>query len=192
MIRTYNKTDATFVIDSHYELYSREYGYDLSFKQFIEKNVQGLIKRARSDENIWIIDIEGERKGSIGIGSVDTETAQLGMFLIDPSLRGQGYGHLLMETGIRFCQEHQKKRIILYTNEELKAARHLYSAHGFSLKEKWTSIKSEKELVEEIWEKQLIKGGSQFEQGTSVVASKKNSELLYRDRICRDLYEYKS
>ncbi|TSB46619.1 GNAT family N-acetyltransferase [Alkalicoccobacillus porphyridii] len=156
MIRTYNQKDAEFVIQSHYELYSQEYGYDLSFKKFIEGNVHGLINRSRADENIWIVDIVGEPKGSIGLGSVDDETAQLGLFLVDPSLRGQGYGHQLIETCIKFCQDHAKKRIILYTNEELTAARHLYRMHGFSLKETWTSTKSNKALKEELWEKLLF------------------------------------
>jgi hypothetical protein len=38
MIRSFQLEDADYIIYSHYEIYNREYQYDISFKEFIEVN----------------------------------------------------------------------------------------------------------------------------------------------------------
>lgn len=155
MIRPYQKEDADYIVQSHYTLYNQEFGYDLSFKDFVQEKVNGFIERACPEELIWIIDHKGTQRGSISINKLDDETAQLGLFLIDPLVRGCGYGHKLLEESIHFCRQTQRKRIILYTSSELTAARKLYEIHGFIKKEEWSSVRSNKELTEELWEKKL-------------------------------------
>ena len=68
MIRTFNLEDTNYIINSHYELYNKKYNYDLSFRDFISKNMEGFIERADNiKERIWILEVEKERRGSISI-----------------------------------------------------------------------------------------------------------------------------
>lgn len=144
--------DADYIINSHYKIYNREYQYDLSFRDFIAESVNGFIKRSDSKENIWILEIEGEPKGSISIKKVNDKVAQLGLFLVEPDLRGSGYGKQLLQTAIAFCKEKGYQAVILWTNSELKTARRIYEKNGFQLKETRIRNLSNKELIEEKWE----------------------------------------
>lgn len=135
LIRTFKLEDADYIINAHYEIYNREYQYDLSFRDFIAESVSGLIKRSDSKENIWILDIEGKPGGSISIKIVNDKIAQLGLFLVEPDLRGYGYGKEHLQTAIAFCKQNGYQTVILWTNSELKSARRIYEKYGFQLKE---------------------------------------------------------
>ncbi|MFS1514288.1 GNAT family N-acetyltransferase [Chengkuizengella sp. SCS-71B] len=152
MIRTFKQDDINYIINSHYKLYNREFNYDLSFRDFIENSVNGFIKRSNIKENIWILEIQGNKSGSISIKKVNEETAQLGLFLVDPNARGAGYGQQLVQTAIDFCKEFGFKKIVLWTNSELTSARRIYERNGFQLKEIRIQTLSKKELIEERWE----------------------------------------
>lgn len=152
MIRTYRLEDKDYIVNSHYDLYKKEFGYDLSFRDFIEESVRGFIERANSDENIFILEIGKKQCGSVSIKRVNDTTAQLGLFLVEPNVRGTGYGQKLFETAINFSKENGFKSIILWTNSELKSARRIYERFGFELKKTQTQVLSNKELIEEKWE----------------------------------------
>ncbi|MFP7286876.1 GNAT family N-acetyltransferase [Shouchella clausii] len=155
MIRTFRPADKDYIIQSHYELYNREFQYDLSFRDFIADSVTGFMDRSNPRENIWILEINGKQKGSISIKETSDDTAQLGLFLLDPSTRGCGYGQELLETAIAFCKETSFENIILWTNSDHKAARKLYQRNGFELTETRVRLLSNKELTEEQWARPL-------------------------------------
>lgn len=155
MIRTFRPEDKGYIIQSHYELYNREFQYDLSFRDFIADSVTGFMDRSNPRENIWILEINGKQKGSISIKEASDDTAQLGLFLLDPSTRGCGYGQNLLETAIAFCKETSFENIILWTNSDHKAARKLYQRNGFERTETRVRLLSNKELTEEQWARPL-------------------------------------
>lgn len=64
-------------------------------------------------------------------------------------------GGQLVQKAIDFCREKNYKTIILWTNSELKAARHLYEKFGFRIMETRKETLSNQELVEERWELSL-------------------------------------
>lgn len=156
MIRKYRLEDKDYIVNSHYDLYKSEFGYDFSFRKFIEKNVSGFIERADSYENIFILEIDGKQSGSISIKKVNDTIAQLGLFLVEPIVRGTGYGQKLVETAINFSREKGFENLILWTNSELKSARRIYERFGFKLKKTQMRILSNKELIEEKWELMLV------------------------------------
>ncbi|NDI33203.1 GNAT family N-acetyltransferase [Chengkuizengella sediminis] len=147
MIRTFRLEDVDYIINSHFRIYNREFNYDLSFRDFIGDSVKGFIKRANNKENIWILEIQGKQNGSIGIKEINDDTAQLGLFLVEPNVRGTGYGQQLVQTAIGFCKELSFKNIILWTNSELTSARRIYEGNGFELKETRIQTLSNKELT---------------------------------------------
>ncbi|MFD1739423.1 GNAT family N-acetyltransferase [Bacillus salitolerans] len=156
MIRSYRLEDKDYIVNSHYDLYNKEFGYDLSFRDFVEQSVRGFIERANSDENIFILEIDERQSGSVSIKRVNDTTAQLGLFLVEPNVRGTGYGQRLVEKAINFSKENGFKSIVLWTNCELKSARRIYERFGFELKETQTQMLSNKELIEEKWELTLV------------------------------------
>ncbi|WP_267879685.1 GNAT family N-acetyltransferase [Caldalkalibacillus mannanilyticus] len=152
-MRSITVEDKEYIIESHATIYHREYQYDHTFREFIEAKVYDFMENSdKKKENIWILEVEGEPKGSISLTRVDNETAQLGLFLVDPSLRGSGAGFKLIQKLIDFSKEQEYRTIILWTNRELEAARHLYQKCGFKLTETKRTHKSNKELLEEKWE----------------------------------------
>jgi GNAT superfamily N-acetyltransferase len=155
MIRAFSIEDADYIVNSHYELYNQEFKYDLSFRDFVAKIVDGFLTRSDSREMIWILEIEGENNGSISIKKANEDTAQLGLFLVDPSLRGSGYGQRLIQTALKFCRDLGYQTVILWTNNELISARRLYKKNGFEIKETRNQTLSNKELIEERWELSL-------------------------------------
>lgn len=156
MIRPFKLEDKDYIIDSHYHIYQKEYDYDLTFKDFIESSVNEYIKRLdNSKEKIWILEISGKSKGSIAITKYQEDIAQLRLFLIEPDIRGTGLGSSLLEAAIRFCKNANYANVILWTNQDLKAARKLYKRYGFILKEEKHSFLSNQHLIEERWELKL-------------------------------------
>lgn len=111
--------------------------------------------RSNKKENIFILEIEGQPSGSISIKQVAEHTAQLGLFLIEPHFRGSGYGKDLIIKALSFCVDNGFNKVILWTNEELEAARFIYQKIGFKLKITQRSILSTKVLLEEQWELEI-------------------------------------
>ncbi|MFC0471338.1 GNAT family N-acetyltransferase [Halalkalibacter kiskunsagensis] len=126
------------------------------FEILLKESVRGFIERADSKENIFILDIGEKQSGSVSIKKVNDTTAQLGLFLVEPNVRGTGYGQKLVETAITFSKDCGFKTIILWTNSELKSARRIYERIGFELKKTQTQMLSNKELIEEKWELLLV------------------------------------
>lgn len=153
MIRSFRSEDAEYIINSHYRIYAKEYNYDVSFRDFIAKNMDDFVQRSDSSkEHIWILEMDDEPKGSIGIFKVNESVAQLRFFLIDPKLRGTGFGRQLVQKAIDFCKIKHYKTILLWTNSDLKAARHLYGKCGFQLMETRKEFLSNQVIIEERWE----------------------------------------
>lgn len=152
MIRSFKHEDKDYIINSHYDLYNKEYNYDLSFRDFIIEKVEGIINRSSTKENIWILEIEGEKRGSISIQNVNDKVAQLGLFLVEPVKRGSGYGIQLVEKATAFCKVKGYQTVILWTNSDHISARRIYEKKGFQLKQKRRQTLSNKVLTEEKWE----------------------------------------
>ena len=156
MIRSFKLDDIEYVIHSHYEIYRKEYNFDLSFKEYIVDTVGNFLKKFDSSkENLWILEINQQPKGSIGIVKVDETSAQLRWFLIEPDVRGRGFGSELVQTAIDFCREKRYKTIFLWTNSELTTARRIYEKYGFKITETKRKKLSNQDLIEERWELSL-------------------------------------
>jgi GNAT superfamily N-acetyltransferase len=127
--------DLGWVLQAHGELYAAEYGWGLDY--------EGLVARIVADyaENLdprleaaWIAEHEGERVGSVFcVRGPDEGTAKLRLLLLHPSTRGQGLGGRLVDTCLAFAREAGYKRMVLWTNDPLVAARHIYLNRGFKL-----------------------------------------------------------
>jgi GNAT superfamily N-acetyltransferase len=126
--------DLGWVVMAHGELYAAEFGFSTEFEALVARIVADYA--AGPDplrEAAWIAELDGQRAGCVFLVAKDTETAQLRILLVDPAARGRQLGRRLVAECIEFARMAGYQRMILWTNEPLAAARHIYLAAGFSL-----------------------------------------------------------
>ena len=77
------------------------------------------------------------------------------MFLVEPEARGLGVGRRLIQECFDFARAAGYKRLALWTNDVLHAARHLYEAAGLQLVATMPNNEYGKGLILERWESEL-------------------------------------
>jgi GNAT superfamily N-acetyltransferase len=127
--------DLGWVVQSHAEIYGAEYGWGPSYEVLIAQIVSAYASEHDDErEAAWIAEVDGERAGSIFcVRGPDETTAQLRLLLVTPAARGRGLGAELVDTCLAFARAAGYKRMVLWTNDPLVAARHIYLSRGFRL-----------------------------------------------------------
>jgi GNAT superfamily N-acetyltransferase len=126
--------DLGWVVRSHGELYSREFGWDASMEALTAEIVSGYAaSRDPAREAAWIAELAGRRVGCVFCVAADAATAQLRLLLVDPVARGRGLGARLVDECLDFARGVGYRRITLWTNHPLRAARRVYISKGFRL-----------------------------------------------------------
>ena len=151
--------DLGFLTQRNGLVYNREFGWDGGF----EALVAGIYKEfhdlpAAPAKNLWIAERDGKILGSVFVIPYErsAETAQLRMLYVEPAARGLGIGRLLVDQVIAFAREHGYRRIRLWTQENLVAARRIYAATGFRpVGDSEPHHSFGKDLVSEFWELDL-------------------------------------
>jgi GNAT superfamily N-acetyltransferase len=106
-------------------------------------------------ERCWIAEMGGEVVGSVFLVKQGSSTAKLRLLIIDPGARGKGLGKRLTRACIRFARRAGYRRLRLWTQSHLAAARAIYES------EKFRRISSQKHssfgrrLTAEVWELRL-------------------------------------
>jgi DNA-binding MarR family transcriptional regulator/N-acetylglutamate synthase-like GNAT family acetyltransferase len=157
VLRSHRPGDMGWVVQRHGELYWQEYRYDEHFEALVAEIVAEFIENLDpARERCWIAERDGENVGCIFLVKKSAAEAKLRLLLVEPSTRGLGIGKRLVEECIRFAKEAGYKKVMLWTQSELAAARGIYKSAGFQLvgEERHNSW-SRKDLVAETWELRL-------------------------------------
>jgi DNA-binding MarR family transcriptional regulator/N-acetylglutamate synthase-like GNAT family acetyltransferase len=148
--------DMGWVVQSHGALYAREYGFDSSFEGLVaEIAAKFLASFDASRERCWIAEIDGMQVGSIFLVRHSDDVAKLRLLLIDPAGRGQKLGHRLVGECIAFARACGYRRITLWTQSILLAARSIYEKAGFRLVATEPHRSFGQDLMGETWELEL-------------------------------------
>jgi GNAT superfamily N-acetyltransferase len=127
--------DLGWVVMAHGEVYAAEFGWDTSFEALVARIVADFAADpARAAA--WIAELDGRRAGCVFCVpstecSGDERTAQLRILLVHPDARGRGLGARLTAECLRFARDAGYRRVRLWTNHPLVAARRIYLAAGF-------------------------------------------------------------
>ncbi|WP_454617302.1 bifunctional helix-turn-helix transcriptional regulator/GNAT family N-acetyltransferase [Bradyrhizobium cenepequi] len=148
--------DMGWVVQSHGALYASEYGFDSSFEALVAEIVaKFLTSFDASRERCWIADLDGAAVGSVFLVRHSDDIAKLRLLLVDPAGRGQGLGKRLVGECITFARACGYRKITLWTQSILVAARKIYQDAGFVLVKSEPHRSFGQNLVGETWERAL-------------------------------------
>jgi DNA-binding MarR family transcriptional regulator/GNAT superfamily N-acetyltransferase len=155
-LRPHRPGDMGWVIHRHGVLYWREWGYDETMEALVASVTVDFINNFKpAREHCWIAERDSEVIGSIFVVEKSKTVAKLRLLLVEPTARGLGLGGRLVEEVIQFSKKAGYKKIVLWTQSELTAARKIYQAKGFKLVAEEKHHSFSKDLVAETWELSL-------------------------------------
>jgi DNA-binding MarR family transcriptional regulator/N-acetylglutamate synthase-like GNAT family acetyltransferase len=155
-IRTHRPGDLGWLLERHTELYVGEFGWHQKCEGLFAEIVANFA-RAHDPrrEHCWIAERRGQRLGSVMLVDAGDRIGKLRMLLVEPSARGLGLGERLVAECERFARAAGYRRITLWTQSVLIAARAMYAKRGYRLVESKSHDLVGPELVGETWELEL-------------------------------------
>jgi DNA-binding MarR family transcriptional regulator/GNAT superfamily N-acetyltransferase len=156
VLRQHEPGDMGWIVHMHGRLYAEEYGWDERFEALVAQICSDFIRGYNPDrERCWIAEMDGQVVGSVMVVQESEDTAKLRLLLIDPRARGLGLGKRLVDECIRFARRKGYKKLVLWTNHVLVAARNIYQKAGFVKVKEEPHRNFGPELIGETWELEL-------------------------------------
>lgn len=148
--------DIGWVVEQHGAIYAREYGWNAEFEALVAQVAADFLKNFQPQwEKCWIAELDGQRVGSVFVVRKSATVAQLRLLILTPQARGLGLGGRLTDECLAFARAKGYRKMVLWTNSCLDAARAIYSARGFRLTKREPYRGFGQKLVGETWELKL-------------------------------------
>ena len=147
--------DLGWVVQSHGELYAREYGWGAPFEALVARVVADFVDHLDpARERCWIAERRGENVGSVFVVKHPDRpgVARLRLLLVHPSARGLGIGRRLVDECSRFARDVGYRTLSLWTHTELSTARKIYATAGYTMIGEEVHDHFGRPLTAETWE----------------------------------------
>jgi DNA-binding MarR family transcriptional regulator/N-acetylglutamate synthase-like GNAT family acetyltransferase len=155
-LREHRAGDMGWIVQKHGALYTQEYGWNGEFEALVAEICAKFLRELDpAAERCWIAERDGVAVGCIMLVRHSRTVAKLRLLLVDPSQRGLGVGNKLVEACLAFARGAGYRKVTLWTQSILSAARKLYEGHGFRKIESHAHESFGAKLIAETWELDL-------------------------------------
>lgn len=155
-LRAHRPGDIGWVVSRHGAVYAAEYGWDERFEALVAGIAARFIQQLEPQrERCWIAEMGGEPVGCVFLVKEKNTVAKLRLLLVEPRARGTGLGRRLVRECIDFARDKGYRKLVLWTQSNLAAARGIYKSEGFRLAKTEKHASFGVKLTGEYWEMKL-------------------------------------
>ena len=158
ILRTHRPGDMGWVVHRHGDLYWREYGYDERFEALVARIVADFVQHFDSETRALLDCRKVWRNPGNSLPGKEIQDRVRSFGFCWSSLQPADLESAAAWSGnvVRFGREAGYKKMILWTQSELGAARHLYKEAGFRLAgQQRHNSWGRGNLISEVWELKL-------------------------------------
>jgi len=152
-LREHRAGDMGWIVSRQSALYAEEYGWTTEYEALAAGIVAHFLTHFDpARERCWIAERDGVAAGAVMLVKQSSTVAKLRLLHVERAARGLGIGKRLVDECVRFARAAGYRKITLWTQSNLLAARHLYKAAGFVCVAQERHHRFGKDLVAETWE----------------------------------------
>ena len=158
VLRPHRVGDMGWIVHREGLGYAEQYGWDETFEALAANIVSEFVANFEpSRERCWIAEIDGQNVGHVFLVKHPSQphTAKLRLLFVEPSARGTGLGHALVNECVRFARTAGYRKIVLWTQSILTAAHRIYERAGFHLVKEEPHHSFGHDLIGQEWELEL-------------------------------------
>lgn len=155
-LREHGPGEVSWIVHRQAELYWKEYRWGAPFEALLcEIGAKFLRDFKPVRERCFVAELDGKIAGAVFVVENAPGVAQLRMLYVEPAARGSGIGRKLVQACVAFAREAGYRSMVLWTNDPLHAARHLYEEAGFQMIEELPNTEFGENLIAQTWRLEL-------------------------------------